>query len=233
MRAILLLSAVALFRFGIGPAVGCPAPPAPAHVTQQASVAGGPESVVVQAVEAPQELPRLLILTASCRVLLATTFGEPGEYDDGSAFRFRSLLRFKVARIRGFPQPLIVAIGAAPAGDNTLFETQLIAAENGRYRLLLPKPVDALLEGGVHIGALGGGNGAGVAWWDVIWEAGEAHIDPKRYALHRLRWDGTRFVALPDRETRRKYADSRLALRELGVRYPDMTLTFHDFAAYR
>lgn len=219
-------SLLALFCLVAGPAGAACAPPRPPQrIVQQATIP--PDGPLARAEAAPGAEPRLVLLNRACHTLLTVGFG--GREAAGSD----SLLRFRIASIGRFPEPLLIASLATPGGSDTGFETQLIGRVHGHWRALMPKPAASLLEGGVFVGNLGGKLGPGVAVWSMVWSRGEAHVSPHRYALERMRWTGTRFVSLPKRVTRHKYTTAAAALQELRVRYTDVTRTFPDFDKLR
>jgi hypothetical protein len=210
-----------------GPAAAdCPPQVPPALVAEQAVL---PDGALVRAVAGPGLAPFLVILDPACHEVarLGTLGG--GDADPAG----QSLLRFRVLDEAGLPQPLVVAVVASPGASDTSFSTQLIGARHGRYRGLLPRPVTSLLEGGLYVGDLGAGLGAGLAVWNFVWARSEAHVSPHRYTLQRYRWTGSGFTALATRTTRGKYSRPEAALAELRVAYPDLTAQFPDFAQFR
>jgi hypothetical protein len=205
----------------------CPPPHAPAQVVQRQSVAGPSGAVEVRAGMGARTQPRLVLLDAACHEVLSVPFGGQDVGDSGTQ------LRFRVETIHGFPTPLIIGTLATQGGSDTAFETELIGPVHGRFRKLLPKPAETLLEGGVFVGDLGGKLGPGIAIWRMIWGANEAHVSPHRYELQRMRWTGTSFHSVATRRTKRKYTSPAPALQELGVNYTDLTRQFADFERYR
>ncbi len=204
-------------------AAPCP-PPARGSVVEQESL---PEGALVRVVAGPRLAPYLDILDRACRP--AARLGTTG----GVSADATSVLRFRVMRSAGLPQPLIVVVAASPGGSDTSFSTQLIAVRHGTYQALLARPVTSLLDGGVFVGPLGDGFGAGIAVWDFVWARSEAHVSPHRYRLQRERWDGARFRLLPVLTTKGRYTRPEPALAELGVHYEDLTRTMPGFEALR
>ena len=229
-----LLAGLLLAAPGIAPGIAWGAPcPSSVPVAQHAMVPTAIGRVEVRALQPESRaLPRLELLDRNCRVLLSAGFGAPDPAAQGSEPPPHAL-RFRALHIGGMPDPVVLATMASPGASDTEFETQLFAAEGGRFRRLLPHPVTSLLEGGVFVGDLGNGIGPGVAVWNMAWRSDEVHADPHRYTLRRWRWIGNGFAAMPVRTTRDRYGEPAAALGELGVDYRDMTQDFADFAKYR
>ncbi len=202
----------------------------PGALGQDESISLARESLEARIVKRPSARPRLQLLGPSCRVLLDAALTND---DDTSTLFFdrESVTHFEARRLAGWPRPLVVVIVGTPGGSTAQFETSLFAQVGGRWAMLLP-PVLTVTEGGSYVGDLGGDLGPGVAYWGRDRE-GEAHIEPARYWLRRLRWNGRLFVRLPTLKSKGRYTDPVAALRELGVGYIDISLRFADFAQLR
>lgn len=208
MLALLLLP-------GLARAAECPSA---APVLQQETLEGG---VLVRAAGGGKVSPYLEMLDASCHRLLRIGTSLSLRSRHAAMVDPDTKLRFRVLKLAGLPQPLVLVAVASPGGSDVSFDTQLVGRVGGHYRPLIEKPVQSLLEGGVYVGPLGPKLGDGVAVWNFVWANGEAHVSPHRYTLRRQRWTGSRFTDLPALTTKGKYTDPVAALAELHVDYKD------------
>ena len=199
-------------------------------IGQNESIPFAQGSVEARTVERQGASPRLQLLNPSCRILIdavLTTRDETGRL----FFDRASVARFKLERLTGWPQPLVVAVAGTAAGSTALFETSLVAWLGGYWTVLLP-PILTTTEGGLYVGDLGGGLGSGIASWGRVW-GGEAHIEPARYWLRRLRWNGIKFIPLRTLHSKDRHAGPEAALREFGVGYTNVALQFPEFDQLR
>lgn len=139
-------------------------------------------------------------------------------------------LRFKVLRVGGLPRPVILSVAVTPGGSDCGFYGTVIGEEHGRLRVLTPEPLDTSILGGIHVGDLGGGRGAGAAVWSFIWDDGEGHYSEHRYEVKLYPFDSRRgrFVEGATLRTRGKHARREEALRELGLEYTDLLQDMPD-----
>jgi hypothetical protein len=225
-------------------AAGCAPPQPPGHLAQQQTLDGA----TIRAVEFPASRtpPRLAILGPDCRTLLSPALAAPSPEQAGQE-PAPNLLHFRVVRLRGLPQPLIIAVNASPGGSDTVFLTDLISSQNGQFRPLLDTPLQSTIEGGMLVAVLGRATGSGIALWDMVWGTwsgghglgdmvwgpAASRIDPHRFERRRFVWNNAESRPLPTLTTRGRYQQATAALRALGVAYPDLTLTFPAFTPYR
>jgi hypothetical protein len=152
-------------------------------------------------------------------------FSPNSDVDFGNPF-----LRFKVLRIGGLPQPLILSVAVTPGGSDCGFYATVIGEEHGRLKVLTPEPLDTSILGGIHVGDLGGGRGVGAAVWSFIWDDGEGHYSEHRYEVKLYPFDSRRgrFVEGATLRTRGKHARREDALGELGLKYTDLLQDMPD-----
>src|SRR5262249_403131 len=138
------------------------------------------------------------------RQLLAVQFGDP------DAVKLRVLpspkVRFQVLQEEGLPDPLLLAAMVSCGGSDCSYETVGVGEAGGQVKVLAPEPIRTLAEGGVYLGDLGAGHGAGLVWWSFIWNDG-AHPDPHEYEAEILRFDSKKghFERIQWMTSRRKY----------------------------
>lgn len=139
-------------------------------------------------------------------------------------------LRFKVLRVGGLPQPLILSVAVTPGGSDCGFYATVIGEQHGSLRVLTPEPLDTSILGGIHVGDLGGGRGAGAAVWHFIWDDGEGHYSEHRYEVKLYPFDSRRgrFVEGATLRTRGKHARREDALGELGLKYTNLLQDMPD-----
>lgn len=138
-------------------------------------------------------------------------------------FQFNSavnpITRIRVLeKIEGLPVPLIQVLSIHPGGSDHGFWTNLIGEVNGKIKLLTPQKIENSIQGGVHIGDLGNGNGVGLALFNYIWADDEAHYQEHRYEVDLYKYNqktGT-FVKTKSLVSKNKYDDEFGALKELG-----------------
>jgi tetratricopeptide (TPR) repeat protein len=121
--------------------------------------------------------------------------------------------------IEGLPAPLIQAVAVHPGGSDHSFWTILFGEINGRIKMLTPDGTENSIQGGVHIGPLGAGNGSGLAVYNYIWnDDGEAHYDAHRYRVELYKFDASKgtLVKTKSLTTKEKYETKSAALAELG-----------------
>jgi len=91
-------------------------------------------------------------------------------------------------------------------------------------------------QGGMYVGDLGEKRGFGFAAWNIIWNVanGERYSDPHRYAvrLYRVDQEAGQMVKIADLKTKNKYDDTRKALKELGLDYPNILQTIPVLRCY-
>lgn len=153
-------------------------------------------------------------------------------------FQFESavnpITRFRVLEnIEGLPTPLIQAVAVHPGGSDHSFWTILFAEINGKIKMLTPKTTENAIQGGVHIGSLGVGNGVGMAVYNFVWEDDEAHFDAHRYTVDLYKFDEAKrmFVKGKTVTSKEKYNKKTEALNELGFGFFENRL--NDFPAIR
>ncbi len=230
LRLVVLIAPI-LAASRVAASAACPEPPPPARIAQQAEAATAGGIVLVRAIAAPDGA-RLVLLDGQCRALLSTVF-QTADPEAKGPVPASFVLRFRQLSVPGRPAPAILTMLASPGGSDTVFQTQILALQDGTFRLALPAPAETLIEGGVFLGDLGGGLGAGFAAWSIVWSPGETHAGPHRYALRRWRWTEDGFRPLRTLTTRMRFAKPDRALASLGARYRDMTLDFPEFRRFR
>jgi hypothetical protein len=131
----------------------------------------------------------------------------------------RCQARFKILNLKGFPDPLIVALAVTPGGSGHGFEMELVGVVGGRFQRLSQKRLQASNLGGFHVGDLGEGR-VGVAVWDFIWADGESHYEPHRFTftLYGANARTGRLFLLRKQKSAKKYDDrGQGAARELNL----------------
>jgi hypothetical protein len=153
----------------------------------------------------------------------------PREGDEG----INPLLRFEVVWIEG-AGPLVFAVAVTPGGSDDGFEGLIVGEREGRIEALHDESLFTNIQGGMYVGDLGRGRGAGAAVWCFLWEDG-CHYAPHRYEVRMLTFDPKtrRFEDGPVFRSKGKYDDQgEGALAELGLRYRDMLKGMPDVAEW-
>ncbi len=195
--------------------------------------------VRVRAIEIPHRLPRLEFTSAATGRRLLTVSGGAS---DPRAYRIEPgptlmnpLVRFKVLHPSGLPGPLLLCVAVRPGGSDHGFETNVIGEVGGSLRVLTPTPLLNSIQGGVHVGDLGGERGPGVAVWSFLWE-NEAHYAAHRYEVRLFPFDAKRnsFKRGKLLRTKAKHETGADALAELGLpRYPNLLDEMPELEDYR
>ena len=121
-------------------------------------------------------------------------------------------------KIEGLPVPLIQILSINPGGSDHGFWTNLIGEVNGKIKLLTPQIIENAIQGGVYFGDLGKRNGIGLALFNFVWDAQEAHYQEHHYQVELYKFNqktGT-FVKVKKLVSKNKYNDEFGALKELG-----------------
>ena len=139
-------------------------------------------------------------------------------------------------KIEGLPVPLVQVLSIHPGGSDHSFWTNLIGEVNGRIKLLTPHKIENSIQGGVHIGDLGKGNGIGLALFNYIWDDNEAHYQEHRYRVDLYKYNkisGT-FVKAKSFVSKNKYENEFGALKELGFAgFQNRLNDFPDISDFR
>jgi hypothetical protein len=191
--------------------------------------------VHVRAIEDFGEQMRIEVLDVETEALLYS-FPAPAEERPEAGYIANPFLRFAVVRRGGLPRPLILAVAVTPGVSGHGFSASLIGEVGGRLKILTPAPLATDNQGGVHVGDLGGGRGAGVAVWTPIWDTGcEGHYSAHRFEVEHYPFDTRRGRFIRGRTVRSvgKYGrHGEGALEELGLRYTDLLQDMPDVSAY-
>jgi len=196
--------------------------------------------VRVRAVDVTRGRPRLEFSSVQTgRRLLDVTAGasdpeafirEPG----GSLMN--PFVSFRVLRVRGLPDPLVLAVAVRPGGSDHGFEATVVGEAGGGLKVLTPAdPPYVNIQGGFFVGDLGRGRGPGLVAWNFIWED-SAHYGDHRYEVRLYPFDPARAAfGLPvTLQSKRKHASGAAALAELGLpRYKNLLDDFPAIADYR
>jgi hypothetical protein len=150
--------------------------------------------------------------------------------DDGAWSLEHGQVRFRVVRIKGLPNPIIISIGMNPGGSDSGWECVAAGVVNGELEQLTYEHLFTSNEGGFFFGDLGRGIGLGAAQWDFVWGEDEAHVSPHQYEVKLFKWDGWRFQWHKVVRTRRTYRTGETALRELGFNFKDIRKQFPEWA---
>lgn len=193
-------------------------------------------TVRVRAVENFGERMRIEVLevgTETDKVLACfpAPFEEP---PDAEAKLANPFLRFRVLRPAGLPGPLILAVVVTPGGSGHGFGSMLIGEIGGCLQGLTEKTLWTNNQGGVYVGDLGGGRGAGAAvWWPA--DDGQCHYCPQTFEVALYPFDSrrARFVEGPVLRSKGMYGGhGEGALKELGLAYTDLLQDTPDVSDY-
>lgn len=188
--------------------------------------------VEVRAVEESGTFPRIEFVNPKTRktigaINLGTRY--PDAYKDGCfSMADQPCAMFKVIRPKGFPTPLVLALGVAYGGSDDGYGGTIIGAVDGKFVELLPQQMFVHNQGGMFVGYLGRKYGFGAVSWTFIWED-NAHYAPHRYQFEIYPFDKkTRLFTTPRRlETKREYERrGESALKELRLPVRDLLRTF-------
>lgn len=138
-------------------------------------------------------------------------------FDFNSAVNPITKLRV-LENIEGLPKPLVQVLAIQPGGSDHSFWTILIGEVNGKIQILTPNTTENSIQGGVHFGSLGEGNGVGMAVFNFVWDDTEAHYDSHKYKvdLYKFNSETGKFVMSKSFTSKNKYEDEFGALKELG-----------------
>lgn len=212
---------IALFLAFLAPALVAHA--REANVVQQAEVEfPGVGKATVRMIETVGSAPTLEIIPQGRKRTPARfVMGRGDDFfviEDANSL-LRCQARFKVLNVKGFPDPLIVALAVTPGGSGHGFEMELVGVVGGRFQRLAQKRLQTSNLGGFHVGDLGEGQ-IGVAVWDYIWADGEAHYQPHQFsfALYGVNSRSNRLFLLRKQKSAQKYGDrGQGAARELRL----------------
>jgi hypothetical protein len=192
--------------------------------------------VHVRAVENYGEQMRLEFLDIEKDTVLHSFPAPTDEQPDATATYGNPFLRFRVLRVEGLPQPLVLAVAVTPGVSGHGFSASLIGEVGGRLKVLNKKPLETDNQSGIHVGDLGGGRGMGVAVWTYIWDTGcEGHYSAHQYRVERYPFDARRgrFVGGRTVRSKGKYGGhGEGALKELRLRYTDLLQDMSDVSEY-
>lgn len=190
----------------------------------------------VRAVENYGEPMRVEVLDVEKDALLYSFPAPTEEPPDADAKYGNPFLRFRVLRVEGLPQPLIFVVAVMPGVSGHGFSAMLIGEVGGRLKVLTPETLDTNNQGGIHVGDLGGGRGAGVAVWWPVWDTGcEGHYSAHRFEVsyHPLDSRTKRFRKGKTLRSKRKYGGhGEGALKELGLGFTDLLQDIPDVSEY-
>jgi hypothetical protein len=142
----------------------------------------------------------------------------------------------RLIEIEGAPSPLVHLVMVQPGGSDYGFWSALFGEINGKIQLLTPQTTSFSWEGGIQIGNLGPGNGAGLAVWNSIWDDGESHYGEHVYVVDIYNFNKKlgRFVKTKQLRTKMKHETPTKALESLGLSfYRDAVRDFPEFLEYR
>lgn len=153
---------------------------------------------------------------------------------------FNSLIEpfvtLRLINIEGIPSPLIHLVLTRPGGSDHSFWSMLFGEINGKIRLLTPPTTSNAIQGGIHIGQLGKGNGVGLAVWNFVWDNNEAHYDSHRYWVEFFPYNKKlgKFVKSKEVFSKKKYDHYSKALEELGLSsFENALKSFPELKDYR
>lgn len=135
-------------------------------------------------------------------------------------------LRFRVMRITGLPEPLVVGVGVTPRGSDSSWEASVFGAVGGELKDLTRN--EALQfgdKGGFSFTSLGGGRDVGVAVWDFVWDFdNESHVDAHKYEVKLYKWNrvNARFEWDKVFRTPGRFYSYKPALRSVGMSFKDV-----------
>lgn len=189
-----------------------------------------------RAVENYDERMRIEVLNEETDALLYT-FHAPTDAQPDAEQKFgTAFLRFRVIRNVGLPQPLVLVVAVRPGATGHGFYVSLIGEVGGRLKVLTREPLSTNNQGGIHVGDLGGGRGAGVAVWAPIWDPDcEAHYGAHRFEVEQYPLDVRRGKLVKGRTLRskKKYGShGEGALGELRLDYTDLLQDIPDVSEY-
>lgn len=216
-----MFARIALFLAFLAPALVVQAQEA--NIVQQAEVEfPGVGKTTVRMIERDKEAPTLEIVPQGRKRTPARfVMGRGDDFfiieDMNSLLRCQA--RFKILNVKGFPDPLIVALAVTPGGSGHGFEMELVGLVGGRFQRLSANRLQVSNLGGFHVGDLGEGQ-VGVAVWDFIWADGESHYEPHRFtfSLYGVNSRSNRLVLLRKQKSAKKYGDrGQGAAQELRI----------------
>lgn len=144
-----------------------------------------------------------------------------------------SHVRLKTVSVRGLPDPLLVAVAAAPGNPDALFETTLIAARGGVLMQVLPGHLRTNGQEALCLTVLGGDHGI------LQLKSTQGHgRGASRYGAHRwranfYRWTGVDFAGPRVLTTAGRAATWEEAAAELGVACDDVLRSVPGLDAFR
>jgi len=122
-------------------------------------------------------------------------------------------VRFAVVKISGFPSPLVVATAGSHGGSDAAFETMIIGETGGSLKEL-SKRFNTSIQDCICIGS--SPQSPEILLFTFSW-TDESHYAPHYFTLTTFIWNGSKFVELDARATKRKVRSWRAAAREFGV----------------
>lgn len=138
--------------------------------------------------------------------------------------------------VEGLPSPLIHLVMTRPGGSDHAFWSLLFGEIGGKIQLLTPPTTTNNIQGGIHIGQLGNGNGIGLAVWNFVWDDKEAHYDSHKYLVEFFTFNKKlgKFIKSKEVFSKRKYDHYSKALEELGLSsFQDALKKFPELKEYR
>lgn len=177
------------------------------------------------------QTPRLTVTEVSSgEELLSAYFGSSAWRSDPKLGDLNPRFRFRIVRVRGFSEPLIIGIAMDPGVSDSAWEAVVIGVINGHPEQLTYESLQTSNEGGFFVGDLGQGVGLGAAQWDFVWGEDEGHPPPHQFEVKLYRWNGWRFEWYKVFRTKKKYQSGREALRAYGLHYVDIRKSFEEWS---
>jgi hypothetical protein len=232
-----------------------------AAIVSQEKVINFPKlgEVVARVIEADRKDPKLVFThPATGKELLVFHPWNDGPNDSLLSESSRPILRFRIHTVAELPSPLIQTVTIEHGGSDTGFTNGLIGCVDGKLKVLTQRlselpdrvadwpeknelqsketnPLFCNEQGGVFIGKLGKGLGAGIAIWQFIWED-NIHYAPHRYDIRLCTFDAqdNQFKVAAVMQTKKKHATGKSALAELGfLHYKNMLNDFPEIEGHR
>jgi hypothetical protein len=189
--------------------------------------------VEVRAVEEIGQFPRIEFINLKTNRLIKAVNLGTNQPDSFKIFDFCTkelpCAAFKVVKRKGFPNPLILAVGINYGGSDEDYEGTVIGEVNGKIEELMPEQMSISNQGGISIGNLGNKRGLGAVSWVFFWGNDNGHYGRHRYKImiYSFNKKTRHFNKTEILETKKKYGGrGEKALTEYHLSVKDIRKSF-------